>query len=319
MRRIWVTLVVALFLTTGCSSRSSQGVSPTALGAGTSGAPGSTEASATPPGLSSVTVGEIVFQAPDGSIHAIRSDGTGERRVADPPPRLAPSQGPAKILAWLPGQQIVACVADNTTTTALAEVEYPLYFVDLRTQKVTRLRGEATSLLGDYGELYDNAILSHDGTKLLYYTNNDENEHAADVRTGVVKVLSWPSAARMIWPHGPKGLKGNVIAASDSERFLLVRREYGYEVGPGRIVCGVFDRETGETKSIFVYRNTPDPYLVQASFSPDAKLVVLETASGSGEERFGQMMSNSISVVDALGVRTARVATGAAPVFWPGP
>ncbi len=339
MKRVLLA-VGMLVLVSGCVSgglgaRSSQSAQQDTVVAApsrdSSAAAGSTPASKSAPGLSSVARGEIVFQSADGSIHAIHSDGTSERRVADPPPRRASGDGPAKILAWLPGRRIVACVADNTLRPddpALDledadEANYPVYLVELETGQVTPLN-TASGLRGMHANL--EATFSHDGKKLLYFSAWDYLEYAADINTGIVKRVSPSEAAysddgtyaRMIWPHGPKRLEGRILAASPDERFLFTETDWESDLDDG-LIYGVFDRRTGRTAKILVTSMDTERFLSRPSFSLDAKLVVFEEPPDPFPEVFGHNMDYPIMVVSRKGGKAKRIATGTAPVFWPGP
>ena len=254
--------------------------------------------SAEPPravALPGVAAGEVVYQAADGSIHAVGQDGTHDRRVAAQPPPRRSGEASAQVVGWLPSRGIVACQSSYETSSY--GQDQLLYLYDLVAKKVTIVTGTSPSLRPDEGDR--DVSFSWDGTKMLYHSGWDEVWYAADLQTGASEPLSNEDFNRLLVPDGTPRLPGATLCVSPDGRLVLTSVLVGAGQPSQRDYLVMFDRRASLETTL------PMPaWNAHFSISPDDRLIAFQ--------------AESISVVGLDGRGVKRIAKGNSPTFWLG-
>jgi len=277
-----------------------------------------------------VGAGEVVYQAADGSIHAVKADGKGDRRLADKPPLPHEGDRPGRIMGWVPERGVALCITECATEGGDGSVDQsvmPFYLYDLTTRRVTPVTGEGPGLRSGHRD--QSADLSLDRSQFLYFSSWDYRDYAIDVTSGVSSSISTGEAGftgvaehrRRLWPGPNEGWEGPVLAVSPDRTLLLTGMyiDVGDGDGPSSRIF-LFDTRSKQQKQLPVPAAISDvpSDLLMPSFSSDGLSVTFEQAFPQNIEVLGKTMRNAIWVVSVDGSSAKRVATGTAPVFWPG-
>lgn len=270
------------------------------------------------PGLKS---GEIVYQAPDGTIHAVRVDGSRDRRVGLAPPDFTYPDGerrPGLIADWLPSRALVACSVDDSGAGFEEEGDYPIYVADLLTSRITTLApttGTTTTSTRGWRSDELRIRFSYDGTRLLYFSSWDYLFYSADLATRRARELGGSgmgsfaprSYVEAMWPQ--EGWSGAEIqSASPDGRYLVTSRTRG---------GFLYDRDERD----YVVAHLPKEVggLIHTSFSSDSAYLVGEELVYPSDEDWGPRLTKNgrIWVIRLHDGSVKRVATGTAPEIVP--